>query len=72
MQQRPSPTSSIGRTCLALLGLTLAFVAVLAFMLFLVLAAGDPDTPLLSMAIVSPLALVLILILVMRRSRRKL
>lgn len=55
---------------LRIVGIALSFVVVLAGMIGIIIAAGDPDGPLATTLILSPIVLVLVGILIVKRLRK--
>ena len=70
MHQSAPSKRTLRSILLRIVGIGLSFLAILALMIGIVAAAGDPDSPIATTLILAPIMVILVVALVVKRRRK--
>lgn len=71
MQPEPAPRRSFLSRLARISAIALSFIVVLALMIAVMIALGDPDGLLAPIMVFSPIVIVLVVVLIVQRSRHR-
>jgi hypothetical protein len=71
MQPEPTPRRPLLSRLIRIVAIALSFIVILALMISVMIALGDPDGLIAPIMVFSPVVLVLVAVLIMQRSRRR-